>query len=228
VRNPLAGIKGAVQILMSRRSVGDTELPVMGDIIARIDSLNEPISDLMLFARPRPPKPVATELGPLVQDAITMVRRDPSAQAIKFSVEGDTVVAAVDPEMVRATVLNLLLNAAQAMAGKGGIRITISRRDDSAAIEVRDSGPGIPPDIQRQVFEPFFTTKARGGGLGLPIAKRAAEMHDGSLTLTCPPEGGTAVVLLVPIASKGHPANASVRSDLTPGADGRGRSDSPV
>jgi PAS domain S-box-containing protein len=228
VRNPLAGIKGAVQILMSRRTAGDTELPVMGDIIARIDSLNELIGDLMLFARPRPPRPVATELGPLIQDAITMVRRDPSAHAIEFSVEGDTVVAAVDPEMVRATVLNLLLNAAQAMTGKGRIRITMGRRDDSAAIEVRDSGPGIPPDIQRQVFEPFFTTKARGGGLGLPIAKRTAEMHGGSLTLTCPADGGTAVVLLMPIASNRHPATTSERSDPTPGADGPRRGGSPV
>jgi len=130
--------------------------------------------------------------------------------------------------MVRATVLNLLLNAAQAMAGKGRIRITINRREDNASIEVRDSGPGIPPDIQSQVFEPFFTTKARGGGLGLPIAKRTAEMHGGSLTLSCPPEGGTAVVLLVSMTSTGHPSTTSVRSDLTPGADGPRRSRSPV
>jgi len=207
VRNPLAGIKGAVQILMSRRAAGDAELPVMGDIVARIDSLNELISDLMLFARPRPPRPAATELSPLVHDAITMVRRDPSAQAIEFSVEGEAVTATVDAEMVRATVLNLLLNAAQAMAGKGRIRITINRRGDNAAIEVRDSGPGIPPDIQREVFEPFFTTKARGGGLGLPIAKRTAEMHGGSLTLSCPPDGGTAVVLLVPTGATGRPGH---------------------
>ena len=196
VRNPLAGVKGAVQILMSRRAAGDPELPVMGDIIARIDSLNELISDLMLFARPRPPKPVAMELGPLVQDAITMVRRDPSAHAIEFSVEGVAVIAAVDPEMVRATVLNLLLNAAQAMGGKGRIRITIDRDDDRAAVAVRDSGPGIPPDIRAQVFEPFFTTKARGGGLGLPIAKRTAEMHGGSLEDET--ESGE-VVLLLPV-----------------------------
>jgi PAS domain S-box-containing protein len=203
VRNPLAGIKGAVQILMSRRAAGDAELPVMGDIIARVDSLNELISDLLLFARPRPPKPAVTELRLLVQDAITMVKRDPSAHAIEFSVEGEHVTASVDAEMVRATVLNLLLNAAQAMPGTGRIQVTLDRRDGCAAVEVRDSGPGIPPDIRSHVFEPFFTTKARGGGLGLPIAKRTAEMHGGSLTLTCPPEGGTAVFLLLPIGPMG-------------------------
>ena len=62
----------------------------------------------------------------------------------------------------------------------------------------RDSGPGIPPDIRDQVFEPFFTTKARGGGLGLAIARRTAELHGGTLTLTCPPEGGTVATLALP------------------------------
>ena len=114
--------------------------------------------------------------------------------------------------------ITALLNAAQAMGGKGRIRITIDRDDDRAAVAVRDSGPGIPPDIRAQVFEPFFTTKARGGGLGLPIAKRTAEMHGGSLTLTCPPEGGTVVVLLVPIAAKGQP-DTTAPSD--PGAASR-------
>jgi signal transduction histidine kinase len=68
---------------------------------------------------------------------------------------------------------------------------------------VRDSGPGIPAEIREQVFEPFFTTKARGGGLGLPIAKRTAEMHGGTLELSCPAEGGTVVRLALPIYSAG-------------------------
>jgi signal transduction histidine kinase len=73
-----------------------------------------------------------------------------------------------------------------------------------AEIIVRDSGPGIPEEIRGQVLEPFFTTKARGGGLGLPIAKRTAEMHGGGLTLSCPPEGGTVVTLSLPIHAAAH------------------------
>lgn len=198
VRNPLAGIKGAIQILISRRSQGDAELPVMRDIIGRIDALSELINDLMLFARPRPPRLNAVELRPLVQDAITVVRRDPSGEALRISVGGEDVSATVDAEMVRATVLNLLLNSAQAMAGRGDITVTLSRRDGLACIDVRDSGPGIPAEIRDQVFEPFFTTKARGGGLGLPIARRTAELHGGSISLECPPEGGTVVTLALP------------------------------
>ena len=119
VRNPLAGIKGAMQVLMSRRAPGDSELPVMHDIVGRIDSLSELINDLMLYARPRPPRLSHIELRPLVSDAVTIVRRDPAGHSIDITIEGEDVSASVDDEMIRATVLNLALNAAQAMAGRG-------------------------------------------------------------------------------------------------------------
>ncbi len=186
VRNPLAGIKGAIQVLMSRRSAGDGELPVMRDIVARIDSLSDLINDVMVYARPRPPRLTVVELRSIVNDAISIVRRDPIGQGIEIVVEGDEVSATADGELVRATVLNLLLNAAQAMGGHGRIDVLVSRRDGAVTIEVRDTGPGIPAAIRDQVFEPFFTTKNHGGGLGLPIARRTAELHGGSLTLECP------------------------------------------
>lgn len=199
VRNPLAGIKGAVQVLMSRRAAGDTELPVMRDIVGRIDSLSELINDLMLYARPRPPRFSQVDLRPLLSDAVAVVRRDPAAQSIDITVEGDDVSASVDSEMLRATVLNLVLNAAQAMAGRGTIALKLARADGFAIIEVRDDGPGIPVEIRHKLFEPFFTTKARGGGLGLPIAKRTAELHGGSLDLEWPDAGGTVATLRLPI-----------------------------
>jgi two-component system CheB/CheR fusion protein len=199
VRNPLAGIKGAIQVLISRRAPGDTELPVMRDIVGRIDSLSELINDLMLYARPRPPRFSHTELRVLLSDAVTVVRRDPVGQSIDITIEGGDVSASVDNEMIRATVQNLVLNAAQAMAGRGKIAVTLGRSGDFATIEVRDNGPGIPNDIREHIFEPFFTTKARGGGLGLPIAKRTAELHGGSLELECPEGGGTVATLVLPI-----------------------------
>lgn len=217
VRNPLAGIKGAVQILLSRRPADDPELPVMRDIVARIDSLSELINDLMVFARPRPPQLSVVELQSLVNDAVTIVRRDPSAQSVSIVMEGDSVPITADGELVRATVLNLLLNATQAMGGRGTIVVTTSRSDEVAMLEIRDWGPGIPQEIRDQVFEPFFTTKARGGGLGLPIARRTAELHGGSLTLECPDTGGTVVTMTIPIkplvASTQLPQRSDVRTD---------------
>ncbi len=199
VRNPLAGIKGAVQVLMSRRAPGDTELPVMRDIVGRIDSLSELINDLMLYARPRAPRLSHVELKPLIADAVTIVRRDPTAQAVEILAEGDDVSATADEELIRATVLNLLINAAQAMGGHGRIVVTLRKSGTFATIEVRDTGPGIPLEIRAQVFDPFFTTKARGGGLGLPIARRTAELHGGSVDFECPDGGGTVVTMTLPL-----------------------------
>jgi signal transduction histidine kinase len=119
---------------------------------------------------------------------------------VEISVEGKDVSATADGELVRAMVLNLLLNAAQALSGRGGrINVKTERRGETAVLEIRDTGPGIPSDIRDQVFEPFFTTKARGGGLGLPIAKRTAELHGGSLTIDCPEGDGTVVTVTLPI-----------------------------
>ena len=199
VRNPLAGVKGAIQVLMSRRAADDEELPVMRDIVARIDALSELINDLMVFARPRPPRLAVVELHPIVADAITIVRRDPSAHGVQIDVVGEDISVTADGQLMRATVLNLLLNAAQAMAGQGTIVVRTSRHNGNAVLQIRDTGPGIPEDLRDQIFEPFFTTKARGGGLGLPIARRTVELHGGSLTLDCPPEGGTVVTMTLPV-----------------------------
>src|SRR5215216_5000059 len=206
VRNPLAGIKGAIQVLMSRRSSDDGELPVMRDIVRRIDSLSELINDLMVFARPRPPRLAVVELHAILADAITIVRRDPSAHGVEILVKGEDLSLTADGELVRATILNLLLNAAQAMAGKGRIVVTTRRHDGIARVRISDTGPGIPADIREQIFEPFFTTKARGGGLGLPIARRTAELHGGSLTLEVPAAGGTIVTLTLPVRPPGQTA----------------------
>jgi signal transduction histidine kinase len=198
VKNPLAGIKGAIQVLMSRRAPHDMEASVMRDIVARIDALNELIQDLMMFARPRPPRLSEVNLRHLIDEAIVMLRRDPAGASIEIDVEGDSPDTTADADLIRATVLNLLLNSAQAMNGQGKIRVATALREGNWTIEVTDTGPGIPVDLREQVLEPFFTTKSRGGGLGLPIAKRVAELHGGALALTFPASGGTAVTITAP------------------------------
>ena len=198
VRNPLAGIRGAMQILLSRRPATDPEGPVMRDIVARIDSLGDLINDLMVFARPRAPRLTPVELQGLVMDAITMVRRDPSAANVEISVTGESGSLTGDGELIRAALLNLLLNAAQALGGRGRIAVRLNTSDTNLSVAIQDDGPGIPAENRERVLEPFFTTKARGGGLGLPIAKRTAELHGGTLTLACPDDGGTLVTLTLP------------------------------
>jgi PAS domain S-box-containing protein len=208
VRNPLAGIKGAIQILMSRRRTDDAELPVMRDITGRIDALSDLINDLMVYSRPRPLSLGQVELRAVVNDAVNVVRRDPAAQRVTIEVTGGPVHLRADSDMLRAAVLNLLLNAAQAMGGDGRIAVTVGAGERVAIITLRDTGPGIAPDVLPKIFEPFFTTKARGGGLGLPIARRTAERHGGTLDLTCPADGGTLATLVLP-ADAGQKADAA-------------------
>jgi PAS domain S-box-containing protein len=203
VRNPLAGIKGAMQILMSRRKADDAELPVMRDITERIDSLSELINDLMVYARPRPLTLGTVDLRALVEQAVAAIQRDPAAKRATVVIEGGSLQLRADSEMVRAALLNLLLNAAQSMEAGGRIGVSITAEHTRAVIAIRDSGTGITPELAQRVFEPFFTTKARGGGLGLPIARRTAERHGGSLTLAPAPGGGTVATLTLSLDEVG-------------------------
>ncbi|MBI2829198.1 MAG: HAMP domain-containing histidine kinase [Acidobacteria bacterium] len=197
---------------MSRRQPADAELPVMRDVVTRIDALGDLINDLMIFARPRPPHPTTFELRPLLLEAIAILRRDPANAALKVAIDGPDVTLTADADLIRATVLNLLLNSAQATGGQGSIAIAIEQRDQRCILKILDNGPGIPAELRGRVFEPFFTTKARGGGLGLPIARRTAELHGGTLTLTCPDTGGTVFTMTVLLR-----ALAAVRPSEPPG-----------
>jgi two-component system sensor histidine kinase AtoS len=220
VRNPLAGIKGVMQVLIARRPDGDADVPVMNDIVARIDSRGELVNDLMLFARPRAPRPVELRLQPIVTEAISLVRRDPAASSVQIDVEGADSTIVADAELLRAALLNLLLNAVQAVGERGTIQVRTTVSSETVVVEIRDNGPGIPPALQERVLEPFFTTKARGGGLGLPIAKRSAELHGGSLTLSSPAGGGTVATLTLPLPAARPPA--PVRTSRSDSAPGRG------
>ena len=196
VKNPLAGVKGAIQVLMSRRPEHDAELPVMRDMISRLDALNDLIGDVLVFARPKLPQISKVEVRPLLLEAAEMLRKDPLGTAISFDIADANASIPADAEMLGAAIFNLLLNAAQAMNGRGRVAMSVRRTGETTTIEVRDEGPGIPPELAERVFDPFFTTKARGSGLGLPIARRTAELHGGRLEALTPPQGGGALMLL--------------------------------
>ncbi|MBM3779016.1 MAG: PAS domain S-box protein [Acidimicrobiia bacterium] len=199
VRNPLAGIKAALQVIKATRPPGDPEAAVMQDIIDRADALNGLVSDLLLFARPRPPQLQIVSLHGVLGEALDMVRRDPLGAALRIAINGEDVALSGDRMLLRGVFQNLVLNAAQAMQGSGAITVRTSVNGPTARVEIHDSGPGIPETHRGQVFEPFFTTKSRGGGLGLPIARRSVELHGGTLALDCPPQGGTVATVQLPV-----------------------------
>ena len=113
-------------------------------------------------------------------------------------------------------MLNLLINAAQALDGNGRITVAVSQQGQASTVEIRDTGPGIPADLREQVFEPFVTTKARGGGLGLPIARRTAELHGGSLKLVSRPGEGTVMRLTLPLRHDAPAASGAAPSEIRP------------
>jgi two-component system, NtrC family, sensor histidine kinase PilS len=155
----------------------------------------------LLFARPPKPRRAPTDLAPLVTTTANLLSRDPALQEVDVEVEGSAPKVSVDPDMLRIVFQNLMINSAHAMKGKGRIRVAIGTDDGSCQIVFIDNGPGIPSEIREKIFTPFFTTKSRGSGLGLPTAKRLIEAHNGQIAIDCPPAGGTAVVVRLPIGT---------------------------
>jgi signal transduction histidine kinase len=99
--------------------------------------------------------------------------------------------------------MNLLLNGAQAMGGRGTLHVSFTTQDQACRIDFADAGPGIPPEILGKIFTPFLTTKARGSGLGLVTSRRFIEAHHGSLAVDCPAGGGTVATVMLPLAEAG-------------------------
>ena len=198
VRNPLAGVSGALQILRERAGKDSEDEMIIGDILERLDMLNTSLGDLLLYARPQEARKVPTNVRGLLDDVARSTASDPRFAGVEVVVEGPELPCPVDPGLMRSAVFNLALNAAFALRGRGRIALVVACRQASCCLEVRDDGPGMDEATLKRVFEPFFTTKARGTGLGLPIVKRILEQHDGDIRIDCPPGGGTIVSLFVP------------------------------
>jgi signal transduction histidine kinase len=200
VRNPLAAVRGAVQVIGSRLPAKTSDAAIVTEVLARIDGLNDLIQDLLVFARPPAPKPARVDLHALIGSVIGLLKRDPAFTDLEISVSGDVPHALADPNLLKIALQNLLINAAQAQQGKGSVRVTLRRTDGFNSIDIADSGPGIPPEIRAALFRPFKTTKARGTGLGMATAKRLIESQDGQIAVESPEPGGTRITLTIPVA----------------------------
>ena len=198
VRNPLAGIRGAIQILSKRMPEGE-DRKVMGRIVERVDALNVLTEDLLVFARPHIPELAATRLERILGAAQRLLAGHADLARVSVEITDGEVALEGDEGMLQDVFLNLFLNAAQAMKGEGTIRVTVRAGNETVEVDVEDHGPGIPPDARERLFEPFFTTRHRGTGLGLPIVKRDIEAHGGDVTITCPEGGGTRVTVSLPL-----------------------------
>jgi two-component system sensor kinase FixL len=198
IKNPLAGIRGAVQVIGGRLPAESVDAQMMKEIVSRIDSLDAMMKDLLVYARPPKPQRTAVDVMRLLRETADLLARDQDATRLHIDIHGEPVSIHADPAMLKMVIHNLLINAAHAMQGHGRIDVQVGARPGWCRIAMTDSGPGIPDDVREKIFVPFFTTKRKGTGLGLPTAKRFVDAHDGRISVDNGPGGGTLVTIELP------------------------------
>ena len=186
LRNPLAGIRGAIQVIGATLPDGSPHGPIMGKVEQEVDRLNDLVTDLLAYARPRQPRAEPIDLRATAQRALALLVGDVTPQ-----VEGEGPALA-DPDLVQQIVLNVCQNALQAGASQVLVQIAPGR------IQICDDGPGVSDEAAERIFEAFVTTKTKGTGLGLAISRRAANNMGGWLELVKGPLSGARFVLSLP------------------------------
>jgi PAS domain S-box-containing protein len=199
VRNPLAGLRASLQILDGRTQDARSR-DVIAAMIQRIDGLNDKVNDLLLYARPKTPQLQAIDLRAMLQETAATARAATAEAGPPMEIQGaaDLRVQA-DPDMLRAALLNLLINASQA-GGTHPIEVACTSSGATCGVTISDRGPGIPEEIRDRVFEPFFTTRTSGTGLGLAVVRRLVELQDGTIALHPRDGGGTVAEITLPSA----------------------------
>jgi two-component system CheB/CheR fusion protein len=201
VRNPLAGVKGTLQVLRSRPGA-EPDRAIMDAMIARLDVLNTKVDDILRFAKPRSPLIEAVDLRAVLVDAVASARAAAGAACPDVVVPAESGIVRADREMLRDVLLNLVLNACQSGSAEP-IEISIVRTPGECRIEIADRGAGFGEADPERLFEAFHTTKKSGTGLGLAIVRRLVGLQGGMVRLL-PREGGGATAQVVfPVAHGG-------------------------
>jgi hypothetical protein len=202
IRNPLAGIAGVIEIVSRDLPPGSPARSVIKDAKEEAVQINRILTDLLETARPKPPQFQVSDIAGTAEHAVMFARQQAITKRITIELEKDESIPAFghDPNQINQVLLNLLLNAIQAMDKPGTIYVTLRRDKDTALITVADQGKGIAPEALPNIFRPFFTTKGHGTGLGLSLARRIVESHRGTITVRSEVGKGTQFVICLPIA----------------------------
>ena len=201
IRNPLAGIAGVIEIVGRDLPSTSPARAVVKDVRLEIAQINRILTDLLQTARPHPPAVRPTDLNTTVEHAVMLARQQVLSKPIKIELEKDAGLPVVehDSDQMHQVMLNLLLNAVQAIEGHGAVRVVVASRKDHALISVADSGRGISPEHLPFIFRPFYTTKGNGTGLGLSLARRIVEDHRGKIEVQSELGKGTEFLVTLPI-----------------------------
>ncbi len=201
IRNPLASIDGATNLVESPQTSEEMRRGALAIIHKEIQRLNRLLTNLLDFARPRPPEFRAVEPGRLMDAIIGLAGH--SAQQKGITIRKDvlpgTPAFECDPEQMKQVILNLAINAVQAMTAPGEILLSARRIDSSVTIGVRDQGPGIDDEDLDKIFNPFFTTKDAGTWLGLSVVHQIVTQHGGVVRAERNPDRGMTFTLVLPL-----------------------------
>jgi two-component system, NtrC family, sensor histidine kinase HydH len=207
IRNPLAAIEGAAAIIQAEPEREDRRTEFLEVIQKESRRLNRLVTDFLEFAKPRAPELQSVTASRLIASVVALVKQTAARHLVEFDVriaEGMPPLEC-DAEQIKQVLLNLLLNAVQAMPQGGKLELTAIVEDGLFVIRVRDTGPGIPQLAVDSIYDPFFTTKTNGTGLGLPVAYRIAQQHGGDLVLEeNGPEGACFALMLPRSLSEAH------------------------
>jgi two-component system sensor histidine kinase HydH len=212
IRNPLSGIKGYAQVIAKKpqdsRNGSFAELIVKETL--RLETL---VNDLLSYARNDREPETTVDLGEVIKSTVALIRHE--AEPLRITIDykpSDGLFVAGNRDRLEQVLLNLGMNALQAMPDGGTIVITASRVDSRALLRISDSGVGISQEDMVRIFEPFFTTKARGTGLGLALCRKIVEEHHGMIDVESVLGQGTAVTVTMPLHRAGRKALKDDRS----------------
>ncbi len=207
IRNPLGSIEGATNIIRSPATSDEIREGSLNIIQKECQRLNRLLTNLLDFARPRLPEFRAVDLPRLIDSIFALV--GPNAQlqhvVLKKSVLHAPVSLKSDSEQLKQVLLNLVINAIQAMPAGGELEVAIDQRDGQAIISVKDQGAGIAEENMDRIFDPFFTTKEAGTGLGLSVAHQVITQHGGRIQAERNPDRGMTFSISLPLEARSKP-----------------------
>ncbi|MGD9187786.1 MAG: ATP-binding protein [Desulfobacteraceae bacterium] len=203
IRNPLSSIKGLATFFQEQFADGSEAREAAGVMIREVDRLNRVISELLDFARPTDLNRRLSDLPPLINRSIQLIQQDAASQniTIEVHISDDIRPVSIDPDRLTQCLLNLYLNALQAMAKGGTLTVGCHLEDGGrkVRITVSDTGEGIAAEHRNAIFNPYFTTKNKGTGLGLAIVHKIIEAHQAHLNVESTPGKGTRIMIEIPL-----------------------------
>ena len=206
VKNPLAGMSGAISVLADEFDPEDPRRQIVSEVLEQIRRLDKTSNDLLNFGKPGVPEFSYADINDLVNKTLFFASQYSEAKKIHRVKEltRDLPPVWVDEKQVQQVLLNIALNAIQAMGDEGTLTVQTEalseRGKDWVKVTISDTGKGIPPATLEKIFVPFFTTKTQGTGLGLPICKRLVEQQGGKIRVDSKLGSGTTFAILFPVA----------------------------